>query len=223
MEKTKIDIKNRILNEARTAFTKNGYSKVNTQYLANKLGISKRTLYEYFSSKEYLLEEIVDRDLKEIKLNVNKIIMELRVPGSDFLLNLSKLWNLMSKTSCTFSKEFFEDIRKFAPDQWSKIEKFRAKQIKSNFTKLHSIGVKKGIIKANINKDIFVLLDNRYCFKNKDIFYLIYYNSLHNILVPEVLSELPLTNQEALNNIIDVLLSGSLTEKGRTDYLKING
>ena len=205
MEKTKIDIKNRIVAEAKSAFANTGYSKVNTQFLANAIGISKRTLYEYFPSKELLLEEIIDRDLKEIKLHVDDIIQEINKTDSDFLYNLNLLWNLMSKTSCAFKKEFFEDLRRFAPGQWKKIESFRAKQIKSNFTKLHSIGVKRGIIKPNINKDIF---------------YLIYYNSLHNILVPEILSDLPVTNQEALKNIIDVLLTGSLTDKGRTEFLK---
>ncbi|MFH1049991.1 MAG: TetR/AcrR family transcriptional regulator [bacterium] len=206
MEKTKFDIKNRIVAEAKSAFAKNGYSKVNTQFLANELGISKRTLYEHFPSKERLLEEIIDRDLKEIKLHLDNIVKEIKKTDSDFLYNLNRLWNIMSKTSYTFSKEFFEDLRKYAPGQWKKIESFRAKQIKSNFTKLHSIGVKRGIIKSNINKDVF---------------YLIYYYSLHFILVPEVLSELPVTNQDALKNIIDVLLTGSLTEKGRTDYSKI--
>jgi len=206
MEKSGFEIKNRIVEKAKESFAKNGYSKVNTQFLANELGISKRTLYEHFPSKEKLLEEIVDRDLREIKKHVDQIIKDIKKSESDFLFNMDKLWNVMSKTSCTFTKEFFEDLRRYAPKQWKKIEIFRAKQIRSNFTKLHSIGVKRGIIKPNINKDIF---------------YLIYYNSLHNILVPEVLSDLPISNQEALQNIIDVLLTGSLTEKGRKKYLEI--
>jgi AcrR family transcriptional regulator len=203
MKKVRADIKERIIAEAKTAFLKNGFSKVNTQNLAISLGISKRTLYEYFPSKENLLEEIIDRDLKDIKRHVDSIVKEMKEDNSNFLLNLKKLWNIMSKTSCTFTKEFFEDIKRFSPKQWEKIENFRAKQIKSNFTKLHSIGVSMGVIKSNINKDIF---------------YLIYYNSLHNILVPEVLSDLPITNQEAIQNIIDVLLTGSLTEQGKNEY-----
>ena len=206
MKNSKTEIKNRIVEEAKSAFAKNGYNKVNTQFLAQELGISKRTLYEHFPSKERLLEEIIDRDIEEIKKHIDKIVTEINKPDSDFLYNLNKLWNIMSRTSYTFTKEFFDDVRRFAPGQWKKIESFRAKQIKTNFTKLHAVGIKRGIIKSNINKDIF---------------YLIYYNSLHNILVPEVLSDLPVSSQEALKNIIDVLLTGSLTDFGRSGYSEI--
>lgn len=207
MKKLRTDIKERIIAEAKTAFLKNGFSKVNTQNLANSLGMSKRTLYEYFPSKEILLEEIIDRDLKEIKQHVDSIVKELKGDKSNFLYYLKRLWDIMSKTSCTFTKEFFEDLKRYSPKQWRKIENFRAKQIKSNFTKLHSIGVSMGVIKSNIDKDIF---------------YLIYYNSLHNILVPEVLSDLPISNHEAIQNIIDVLLTGSLTEQGRNEYEELD-
>jgi len=201
------DIENRIIIEAKKAFVKNGYSKVNTQFLANELGISKRTLYEYFKSKESLLEEVIDSDLKEIKYHIDSIVKEIKEQESEYLFNLNRLWNVMSKSSYTFTKKFYDDLKRFAPKQWKKIEKFRADQIKRNFTKLYAIGVKRGIIKDNINKEIF---------------YLIYYNSLQNILVPDILSDLPITNLEALQNIIDVLFTGSLTEKGREDYKKID-
>ena len=53
---------------------------------------------------------------------------------------------------------------------------------------------------------------------NKDILYLIFYNSLHYILVPEVVSNLPLTTKDTLQNIFDVLLTGALTDIGNKKY-----
>ena len=197
-------IKNRILDKAKYEFAKHGYSKVKTESLAVDSGISKRTLYENFPSKEILLSEIIDSELKHVKEHLESVVKKINEPDADFVRVLKALWNIMSISSSTFTKEFFEDLKKYAPAQWAKIESFRVEQIKSNFTKLHSFGVKKGYIKSNIDKDVF---------------YLIFHYSFNNILIPEIVCELHVSTKEAMENIIDVLLTGSLTDKGRSEYI----
>ncbi len=202
MEKN-IDIKKQILEKAKLEFAKYGYSNVKTDTIAQLVGISKKTLYNYFNSKEELLVTILDNELQRIKSLIKSLINDLETNEFDFIEILIRLWNIMSDSSSLLTKEFFEDISKSLPKQWEKLENFRKDQMKLNFGRIHTIGVQKGYVKSNINKDIL---------------YLIFYNSLHNILVPEIVSNLPLTTKDTLQNIFDVLLTGALTDIGNKKY-----
>ncbi len=47
---------------------------------------------------------------------------------------------------------------------------------------------------------------------------LIYISAIHNILVPEVLSELPLTAEQVFDTIVSTLFIGIFTDEGREKY-----
>ena len=136
---------------------------------------------------------------------VSSILENSKSKDLDFISILKQLLSLMSNQSCVFSEEFLKDLQKYAPSQWKKIEKFRFDNLKTNFDLLYKIGSKNGFIKKNINKEIF---------------YLIYSHALRNIMNPEVVAQLPFTTKEVTNSIIEVLLTGSLTEIGKNKYLK---
>jgi AcrR family transcriptional regulator len=53
------ETRQRILSTAQQIFLKTGFSKVTMDELANELGMSKKTLYKHFSSKEDLLKVIM--------------------------------------------------------------------------------------------------------------------------------------------------------------------
>ena len=54
-----LDIKDRILTRAEEMFLRFGYSKVTMDEIAANLGMSKKTLYKFFPSKEELVREII--------------------------------------------------------------------------------------------------------------------------------------------------------------------
>ncbi len=60
------DNKNKILNIALELFSKKGYDAVGVQLLCEKTGITKPTLYYYFSNKEGVLKEL-------LKVNYEKL------------------------------------------------------------------------------------------------------------------------------------------------------
>jgi AcrR family transcriptional regulator len=59
------DVKKRIMLEARSLFFRYGFSKVTMDETAEALGMSKKTLYRYFPSKEDLLQEVTNEHLQE--------------------------------------------------------------------------------------------------------------------------------------------------------------
>lgn len=57
--------RNTILEGAIKVFTKNGYEASSMDHIADVAGVSKRTIYNHFSSKEILFQEIVADFLKQ--------------------------------------------------------------------------------------------------------------------------------------------------------------
>ena len=61
-------------------FSKKGYRGASIQYIANKAKISKGNLYNYFESKEQLLEKVLrrglDRMMQSFKVDELEIITE---------------------------------------------------------------------------------------------------------------------------------------------------
>lgn len=66
-ELNKLQCRNRILKMSRRLFTARGYENTSIEDVAEAAEISKATLYNYFSSKEHLLQGIADAALEEIR------------------------------------------------------------------------------------------------------------------------------------------------------------
>lgn len=63
-----MDVRKRILTEATNLFFQNGIRDITMDNIAEKLGISKRTIYETFKNKSELLINCFEEYSKETKL-----------------------------------------------------------------------------------------------------------------------------------------------------------
>lgn len=69
-----------ILEAARQLFKVYGFKKVSMDEIAKKAGVTKRTVYKYFSSKQELLKYFINEEL----VNMKKIIEEVEKNNNDF-------------------------------------------------------------------------------------------------------------------------------------------
>jgi AcrR family transcriptional regulator len=196
---TENNIKKRILETARLQFFRSGYTKVTTDEIAAELGISKKTLYKHFPSKEKLLREVMEMTLVEFKSGVDGILLNER---TDFVEKLKQLMNFLGgQISKTFTRPFLNDIQKNAPEIWKKVEAFREKNIHTTFANLIDEGIDKGLFRSDVDQRLLVL---------------IYFNAIQHTINPEVLSQLPFSTSEVFETIIKVIFEGILTDKART-------
>jgi hypothetical protein len=145
-------------------------------------------------------------ELQETKNKLDAIVNRIdKDENVNLIGELQNLLNLSSSASCTFTKEFFEDVKKYTPQSWKKMISFREEQMKVNFYKIALYGKKRGYFKDYINDDIVFLMHN-YIFQN--------------MLDPQILATLPLTASDAIKIIYDIMFTGVLTDKGRHDYEK---
>lgn len=92
-------LKNRIKSIAKDLFSKWGYSKVTTDEISSALGISKRTLYNFFESKEKLLEEIIQEELSKIEILINDLLKKAEKKDFDFIDTIKQMFKIMSEQS----------------------------------------------------------------------------------------------------------------------------
>lgn len=69
-----------IINAARELFKNYGFKKVSMDEIARKAGVTKRTVYKYFASKQDLLKFFINEEL----INMKKIIEDTEKRNSDF-------------------------------------------------------------------------------------------------------------------------------------------
>ncbi len=198
-------MKERILIVASDKFIEVGYSSFNMDDLCRDLGISKKTLYEHFSSKKELFETIAENIFKQINKE-SKEVLDKMVENDEFHFfeQLKNLFEIVNKHHKKLSPKFMNDIRKYAHSVWScshDLEKERRRY----FDKIWELGIRDGMIKSDINKNIY---------------YMLYFAILHSVIRPDVLADLSLSSFQALEQIYEILMSGILTDEGIKDFRK---
>lgn len=198
------NVKQRILDKAKELIARKGFSGLKTDELARETGISKRTLYEQFASKKQLFATIIDSELDKHSRNVSDIILNIENDENcDFMKELSKITSQHIELSKTFTKEFLQDAEKYYPELFNKLSGYRYEKMLKGFNKISFLGRKKGFFIENYNEKMVFFL-------NLIIF--------DHVLTPEIIAELPLSLEEIISSINEILLMGLLTDKGREEF-----
>jgi len=195
-------LRGRIIEASRDLFLRFGYSRVTTDEISRELGISKATLYRHFSAKRDVLEAIVDRTMEDILSGVDSIM------GDGTLGFLEKLAGLLGFIGAQISRVggvFAQDLRRSAPDLWDRIERFRREKIFVNFRTLMADGVRRGVFRKDINRELLLQ---------------IYMTLVQEFVNPDRPSGLKCTLSEIFETIARVLFEGVLTDRGRRDYVR---
>ena len=72
--------RNEILDVAERLFCTKGYDQTSTNDILSEIGIARGTLYYHFSSKEDILDAMIDRILDEIVRRASRIALDESVP-----------------------------------------------------------------------------------------------------------------------------------------------
>ena len=199
---TDVEIKERILTKAYELFTKFGFSKVTMQEIADSMGMSKKTLYKFFEGKEQIIREIIETKKCDIDNYLEKLWADENL---DFVEKITSMMNFIRTQLPNMRGPLFEDLKKNIPEIWTEINESRKRYIREKYSRLIREGIKKGSVRKDLDEEVVML---------------VYINAIHNILVPEILSELPLSAEQVFDNIVSTLFVGMFTDEGRKKYQK---
>ena len=190
----------RILDAAQARFFAHGFSHASMDRLASDLGMSKKTLYLHFRSKDALLEAVMDRFTHRIAVSMDAILADRSL---DFPARTSLLLETLGRHIALLDRHFIEDMSRQAPQIWKKVEDFRRDRIFSVFGAL----IREGAAKGHFRKDL-----------DPDLILQIYLLSIQNVLNPRILSTLSHSASQVFEALLSVLFEGMLTDMGRRRF-----
>ncbi|WP_182201509.1 TetR/AcrR family transcriptional regulator [Paraliobacillus salinarum] len=179
-------MKDRIL-QAFMEEAKDKHLKFTMDDLANRLGISKRTLYQHFSSKKEMLDEIIDTSLKEIDEKTETIVQDDQLSLTE---KIRGVITVVPKYNDFFDWKLLEQMKKTYPEQWKSVHV--ALNEWEALRGLIDQGIKEGIIAdQNVSLLIKIIIDAANATLDRQFF-------LENSISVD----------EALDTIVDMLLFG---------------
>lgn len=197
------EIRDRILEFSREKFMQSGFSKVTLDEIASELGMSKKTLYKYFESKEQLLADCVSRSMQTIDEKSNQIVSS-EMPLTE---KVASLVTLIGSQFGRLSKIGAGDLQRNAPEQWARIETFRREKILTKFGGLIAQGRAEGFVREDIPDQLVTL---------------ILLSAVQGIVTPEVLMQHSFSVDDALHAIFTTVFQGILTEDGKKFFSEIH-
>ena len=180
-----------------------GFSRLSIDQLVSDLGMSKKTFYKIFRSKDDMLSQIVDRTLGEVRLFFGEIAGSDR----DFLEKLTAILTIVAEQIGRVGKPLQEDLQKYRPDLWKRVEDFRRQRLTQTLAPLIDQGIEEGYVRSDVNKRVFLFA---------------YIGAIQNLITPQVLVQESFSAQDALRGIVGIFFQGILTDHGRKQLAQIS-
>ncbi|QTM98070.1 TetR family transcriptional regulator [Sediminibacillus dalangtanensis] len=164
--------------------------------ITNQLGISKKTIYEHFSSKEEIIETIVDNILEETDQKTNQLMADDSI---SFIDKIKQLMQVLPEYHQIYDRPILDEMKRYYPDQWVKMED-ALEEDWDDLQKLIEQGIETGEIVSNYSIPVImkVLIE-----------------AINTTLDQHFFNKNNITVAEALSQIVDILLYGLVPENKR--------
>jgi AcrR family transcriptional regulator len=191
-----LEDKQRIVDVSSKRFMENGISKVTLDEIATELGMSKKTMYKFFPSKEDLLKTIVHTMMNGLRVRVEAVVNS----NKPFVEKAPELLTLVGHQISIMSKQFLFDLQRFTPELWKEIDEFRRQRILTSVRKIFIQAKDEGVFRKDLDIELFIL---------------VFIGSVQSIVNPQTLSQQSFSAQEALHGIFRIIFEGAMTEEAR--------
>jgi len=186
--------KMRILAFAREKMLRDGFAHITVEQIASEMGISKKTFYKAFQGKDALIAGIMESVMQEIRGKLEEVIQS----DNTFTEKLHAVMRVIAEQLCKIGRPFQQDLQRFLPEFWRRVEEFRRKTMSANMGRMLEQGIREGAVRSDVNVRIFLFA---------------YLAAIDSLLRPDVLAQESFSMQEALGNIMAIFFHGILTEE----------
>ncbi|NQV37060.1 MAG: TetR/AcrR family transcriptional regulator [Candidatus Marinimicrobia bacterium] len=171
------------------------------EYLAQKLGMSKKTIYKFFPTKDNIIHSIFDYMMKTVGKKFSNVVNST----DNALVKFYKIKKELQSIDSRLSIEKIAEVKDRYPDLWKKLEQFRLER-KNDFHKIIQEGQDQGLFSKDRDAEklsgIIILFINQ-------------------TLQPEILMKYNLTFYDMFDVFFDLTIKGLLSTKGRQELEKM--
>ncbi|MFA0964740.1 TetR/AcrR family transcriptional regulator [Roseivirga sp. BDSF3-8] len=199
--------KGQIKEAARSLFYQRGFTSVTMNDIARSLGMSKKTLYQFYSSKKELLEAILSDFESIVSGRIEEILADESLP---FTEKLKSFLSYLGQAMNHISNVLVHDIKVHLPAMWERLEDYKRTAAFDRFDRLIAEGVRQGYVRKDIERPVVIAL---------------YSCAIEYLLDPAFLKQLPAPIRDAFpdragaifDQIIRVIFQGILVEEARKE------
>lgn len=193
----------RIVRQARAHFFEHGYCRCTMDELAAELGMSKKTLYVHFPSKEALMAAVIEDLSREIRASADALFANRQLNFAEKLRGFAEsMVERLTKTS----PRLLRDLQRFAPDLYRQIAEMREKNIPYVFGRFIEEGQLAGMVRPDANTAFAVQF---------------FLQAMHGLVQPATMARLGLTPRDIAPRAIGLFFGGLLTPAGRKEHEKL--
>jgi len=145
-----MDVKERILVKAEELFLQYGIRSISMDDIANNLGMSKKTLYQYYADKDELVDAVVDGHISMIETDCMSSRKDAKDAIHEIYITMERILDEFSNMNpmllYDLEKFHFRSYRRFKDHK----DKFLAQIIRQNI----EWGIRDDLYRENINVDV---------------------------------------------------------------------
>ncbi len=144
-----MDIQEKIQHTALHLFFRYGIRNVTMDDIAKELGMSKKTIYQYFKEKDDLVSKLFDVQLVANREMFEKAREEAKDPINEIMLITKGMESMMKN----INPVFFADLQKFYANMYKKFQKFKEEWGCDSVADNVKAGIKLGLYRPDLDPD----------------------------------------------------------------------
>lgn len=145
-------MKEKIINKAKEMFLRLGFKSITMDDIASEIGISKKTIYKYFSNKDILIENTIELAFSEVQEIIIKI-ENLNLNAIEENFEMKRMFREMFKGSDTSP---LYQLKKHYLEIYEKVLTVQSEILIVCFRKNIIKGIKEGLYRENVVIDEYV-------------------------------------------------------------------
>lgn len=149
------EIKDKILTESEALFMRYGFKSITMDDVSRELGVSKKTVYQFFADKNDLVNQCIDHHLEEMRKMTESIMADKTMDAISVILKITEYMRAMLEH---INPSSMFDLKKYFKPAWDKLEAERKGHIKKSMEQNFTSGVKEGLYRKELDPSMIARL-----------------------------------------------------------------
>ena len=193
----------RILRQAREHLFTHGYCQCTMDELAAELGMSKKTLYVHFASKDDIVRAVLEQLAAEVRADADALFANRQLGFAEKLRGFAEgMFERLAKLNPRTPRE----LQRFAPHLHQQLVEIRQRNIPYVFGRFIEEGQLAGKVRTDINAAFAV-----------DFFL----QAMHGLFQSGAFERHKIAPRDLVPRAIDLFFGGLLTPAGRKEHEKL--
>lgn len=144
----------RILKSSEELFMRYGFKSVTMDEIARHLGVSKKTIYQYFEDKDEIVHECISQHFEDEKCMYGEVLAKAENPVHEFVMEIEHL-------AITFSSvhpSVLFELRKYHPKAWDVFVQHKEQWIIRSIVENLQKGIEQKLYRPDIEPEILARL-----------------------------------------------------------------